>query len=296
MNKFTTLPGLNSLPEPLTLEEEKKILQKLATSELESRNILVERNLRLVVYLAKKFERSVPIEELFSIGCIGLTKAANTFCVEKNIKFATYASRCIENEMLMYLRKNKKHAMVASLEVPLSIDKDGNELRIEDITPDFNSQITFEEYENKELFTSLINFALNSMSYLDTSLILYRINGFTQKNIAERFGFSQSHVSRKLSKSFNILKRSAEKTELPKSKKIVFSFQKDYYHTIFLKEYLSNIDKMYFNFLSSYKLSSDLLCEQGVDYLSFYSKCECILFAFLADFLFFLHRSSNSFS
>lgn len=296
MNKFTALSGLNSLPEPLTLEEEKKILQKLATSELESRNILVERNLRLVVYLAKKFERSVPIEELFSIGCIGLTKAANTFCVEKNIKFATYASRCIENEMLMYLRKNKKHAMVASLNAPLSIDMEGNEFLIEDIAEDFSSQISFEEYENRELFTSLINFALNSMSYLDTSLILYRINGLTQKDIAKRFDFSQSYVSRKIPKAFNILRHSAEKTELPKSKKIVFSFQKDYYHTIFLKKYLPDIDKIYFNFLSSHKLNSNLSCRQEVDYIEFYSKFECIFFEFLANFLLFVHRSSNSFS
>ncbi len=292
MNKFTALSGLNSLPEPLTPEEEKKVLQKLATSEPDARNILIERNLRLVVYLAKKF-KNLPIDELFSVGCVGLTKAANTFCVEKNIKFATYASRCIENEMLMYLRKNKKHAMVASLNAPLSIDMEGNEFLVEDIAQDFSSQINFEE---RELFTSLINLALNSMSYLDTSLILYRINGWSQKDIAKRFGYSQSYISRKLSKSFNILKRSAEKTELPKSKKIVFSFQKDYYHTIFLKEYLPDIDKIYFNFLSSHKLNSNLSCRQEVDYIEFYSKFECILFVFLADFLLFVHRSSNSFS
>ena len=296
MNKFTALSGLNFLPEPLTSEEEKKVLQKLATSEPKTRNILIERNLRLVVYLAKKFENLLPVDELFSVGCVGLTKAANTFCVEKNIKFATYASRCIENEMLMYLRKNKKHAMVASLNAPLSIDMEGNQLLVEDIAQDFSSQISFEEYENRELFTSLINFALNNMSYLNTSLILCRINGWSQKDIAKCFGYSQSYISRKLSKSFNILKRSAEKTELPKSKKMVFSFQKDYYHTIFLKEYLPDIDKIYFNFLSSHKFNSNLSCRQEVDYIEFYSKYERIFFEFLADFLLFVHRSSNSFS
>lgn len=284
-------PGSNSLPEPLTPEEEKKVLQKLVTSEPESRNILIEKNLRLVIYLAKKFERSVPIEELFSIGCIGLTKAANTFCVEKNIKFATYASRCIENEMLMYLRKNKKHAMVASLEAPLSIDKDGNELRIEDITPDFNSQITFEEYENKELFTSLINFALNSMSYLDTSLILYRINGFTQKNIAERLDYSQSYVSRKITKIFNLLKCFSEKTQLSTKQKILFSFEQNCFNTKFFKAYMPDIDKIYFNFSSTHKFDSKLSCVQKVNYIEFCSKCEHIFFEFLADFLLYIHNA-----
>jgi len=136
--------GSQTLPPPLDAEEEEKLLQRLAKKDMEARQILVERNLRLVVYIAKKFENTgVGIEDLVSIGTIGLMKAINTFNTDKNIKLATYASRCIENEILMYLRRSNRIKGEISIDEPLNQDGDGNELLLSDILgtePDITSR------------------------------------------------------------------------------------------------------------------------------------------------------------
>lgn len=128
------IAGSQTLPPPLEAEEEEKYLKKLALKDMEARQVLVERNLRLVVYIAKKFENTgIGIEDLISIGTIGLMKAINTFNTEKKIKLATYASRCIENEILMYLRRSNKRKGEVSIDEPLNQDGDGNELLLSDI-------------------------------------------------------------------------------------------------------------------------------------------------------------------
>lgn len=170
------IAGAQTLPPPLTPEEEEDLINKLSEDNLEARQILVERNLRLVVYIAKKFENTgVGIEDLISIGTIGLMKAINTFNVDKNIKLATYASRCIENEILMYLRRSNRIKGEVSIDEPLNMDGDGNELLLSDILgtdPDITSRDIEDEVDKKLLKASIAK--LNNR----------------EKNIMElRFGF-----------------------------------------------------------------------------------------------------------
>ena len=158
-NAMYYIGGSQVLPPPLSAEEEEEALKKLAKGEVEVRQLLVERNLRLVVYIAKKFENTgVGIEDLISIGTIGLMKAINTFNTDKNIKLATYASRCIENEILMYLRRNNKTKGEISIDEPLNQDGDGNELLLSDILgtdPDVTSRRIEDEVDKKLLKASI---------------------------------------------------------------------------------------------------------------------------------------------
>lgn len=192
--------GSEALPPPLTLDEETYLLKKLEQSDFGVKSILIERNLRLVVYIARKFENTgIGVEDLISIGTIGLIKAINTFNPSKNIKLATYASRCIENEILMYLRRNNRVKAEISIDEPLNIDWDGNELLLSDILGTDNDLIhkSIEEEVDKEL----LNTAMKKLSMREKRIMELRFglaNGVekTQKEVADMLGISQSYISR----------------------------------------------------------------------------------------------------
>lgn len=190
--------GADTLPLPLTPEEEADILLR-AESDENLRCVLVERNLRLVVYIAKKFESTgIGIEDLISIGTIGLIKAINTFRADKNIKLATYASRCIENEILMYLRKTSKYIEI-SIDEPLNVDWDGNELLLSDILSSDEDTVGIELEQAEERKT--LRSALTCLSAREREIIELRFGlrdgrEYTQKDVAAMLGISQSYISR----------------------------------------------------------------------------------------------------
>jgi RNA polymerase sporulation-specific sigma factor len=192
--------GSEALPPPLTSDEESYLLLKLEKKDYAVKKILIERNLRLVVYIARKFENTgIGVEDLVSIGTIGLIKAINTFNPSKKIKLATYASRCIENEILMYLRRNNKIKSEISIDEPLNVDWDGNELLLSDILGTDNDIIhrSIEEEVDKEL----LNAALKKLSIREKKIMELRFglsNGVekTQKEVADMLGISQSYISR----------------------------------------------------------------------------------------------------
>jgi RNA polymerase sporulation-specific sigma factor len=192
--------GSEALPPPLSTDEETYLLNKLEKEDFGVKTILIERNLRLVVYIARKFENTgVGVEDLVSIGTIGLIKAINTFNPSKNIKLATYASRCIENEILMFLRRNNKVKTEISIDEPLNIDWDGNELLLSDILGTENDIIhrSIEDEVDKEL----LNNALKKLSIREKRIMELRFglsNGIekTQKEVADMLGISQSYISR----------------------------------------------------------------------------------------------------
>ena len=195
--------GSEILPPPLSPAEEAKILNKLGTEEDGSaKAVLIEHNLRLVVYIAKKFENTgVGVEDLISIGTIGLIKAINTYNKEKNIKLATYASRCIENEILMYLRRNNKTKMEVSIDEPLNVDWDGNELLLSDILGT-DEDVVYKNIED-EAEIKMLNKAINKLSKREKMIVelrygLNREDGMemTQKEVADLLGISQSYISR----------------------------------------------------------------------------------------------------
>jgi RNA polymerase sporulation-specific sigma factor len=192
--------GSEALPPPLTGDEENLLLDRLANGENDVRRELIERNLRLVVYIARKFESTgVGIEDLVSIGTIGLIKAVNTFDVQKRIKLATYASRCIENEILMYLRRNVRMKFEVSFDEPLNVDWDGNELLLSDILGT-DPDTVYTEIET-EVEKELLNKAIESLTDRERRIMLLRFgleNGVekTQKQVADLLGISQSYISR----------------------------------------------------------------------------------------------------
>ena len=210
-NDLLYIAGSDKLPEPLDSEEEKELLEKLMKKDTEAKNILIERNLRLVVYIAKKFENSgVNIEDLVSIGTIGLMKAINSYDLSKNIKLATYASRCIENEILMYLRKNNKIKAEISIDEPINTDSEGNDLSLADILGTDNDSIFkhVEESDNKKVLIKAIK-KLNKREKTIMQL-RYGFNGLdelTQKEVADKLGISQSYISRLEKKVINDLKK-----------------------------------------------------------------------------------------
>lgn len=192
--------GPVSLPEPLTKEEEQLLSEKLATGDEKAREQLITHNLRLVVYIAKKFESSgVNIEDLISIGTIGLIKAVNTFSPEKNIKLATYASRCIENEILMHLRKIASQKMEVSLDEPLNTDWDGNELMLSDVLGSDGDEINreMEEEDEKRILLKVIDsLPERERIIIDMRFGLGDKEELTQKQVADKLGISQSYISR----------------------------------------------------------------------------------------------------
>ena len=191
--------GPQTLPPPLSSEEETRAIETM-DSDPESRTLLIEHNLRLVVYIAKKFENTgIVLEDLVSIGTIGLIKAINTFKADKNIKLATYASRCIENEILMYIRKNGQTSKEISIDEPLSCDWDGNELLLSDILGGDEEEI-YRDLE-KEEDRKLIREALCRLDERERLIIelRYGLSGtkeLTQKEVADLLGISQSYISR----------------------------------------------------------------------------------------------------
>jgi RNA polymerase sporulation-specific sigma factor len=206
--------GSEALPPPLTKEEEEVLLNKLPNGDKAARSILIERNLRLVVYIARKFENTgINIEDLISIGTIGLIKAVNTFNPEKKIKLATYASRCIENEILMYLRRNNKLRSEVSFDEPLNIDWDGNELLLSDVLGTDDDIITKDLESNVD--KKLLVKALQQLSDREKQIMELRFGlgsgeEKTQKDVADMLGISQSYISRlekriikRLRKEFN---------------------------------------------------------------------------------------------
>ncbi len=208
------LGGNDILPPPLDAEEENNLLQNIENDE-HVKNILIERNLRLVVYISRKFENTgLDIEDLISIGTIGLIKAVNTFKLDKNIKLATYASRCIENEILMYLRKNSRKKTEVSFDEPLNIDLDGNELLLSDVLGTENDEIykLIEEEIDKEL----LQIALDKLSNREKQIMELRFglasgNEKTQKEVATILGISQSYISRLEKKIIFRLKKEMKK-------------------------------------------------------------------------------------
>ncbi len=192
--------GADVLPPPLSKTEEENLIKKLQRGEDNVKNELAERNLRLVVYIAKKFENTgINVEDLISIGTIGLIKSINTFCPEKNIKLATYASRCIENEILMYLRKNSNRRSEISIDEPLNVDWDGNELLLSDILGTEND-IIYKGLED-EIDRELLRDALETLSPREKEIMVLRFGlektrAKTQKEVADMLGISQSYISR----------------------------------------------------------------------------------------------------
>ena len=199
-NELYYIGGAETLPPPLSQEEETEILNRLLNNDESVRKILIERNLRLVVYIAKKFENtSAGIEDLISIGTIGLMKAINTYDVKKNIKLATYASRCIENEILMHLRRTNRLKNEISIDEPLNTDGDGNELLLSDIIGT-DEDIVFKNIED-EVDKKIIEESLKKLNKREKNIMELRF-GFktgiekTQKEVAEMLGISQSYISR----------------------------------------------------------------------------------------------------
>lgn len=189
-----------ALPPPLSREEEAKIMERLRAGDEEVKQTLIERNLRLVVYIARKFENTgVCVEDLISIGTIGLIKAVNTFDAEKRIKLATYASRCIENEILMYLRRSCKLKLEVSLDEPLNVDWDGNELLLSDILGT-DADAIYRGIED-EVDKELLSLAMKKLTPREKKIMelrfgLYGNREYTQKQVADMMGISQSYISR----------------------------------------------------------------------------------------------------
>ena len=200
-NEVHYIGGAEILPAPLSSEEETLLLTHLDDDVLEARQTLIEHNLRLVVYIAKKFDNTgVGVEDLISIGTIGLIKAINTFKSDKNIKLATYASRCIENEILMHLRRNSRIKTEVSIDEPLNVDWDGNELLLSDILGT-EEDLVYKEIED-EVDLNLLEQAMDILSDRERTIIELRYGighddeEMTQKEVADLLGISQSYISR----------------------------------------------------------------------------------------------------
>ncbi len=212
--------GSEVLPPPLEPEEEARAIDNLEGKyEKEARALLIEHNLRLVVYIAKKFDNTgVGVEDLISIGSIGLIKAINTFNKDKNIKLATYASRCIENEILMYLRRNSKTRLEVSIDEPLNVDWDGNELLLSDILGT-DEDVIYKDIE-VEMERKLLNKAIEKLSRREQTIVELRFGlrdpsgeEMTQKEVADLLGISQSYISRLEKKIMKRLKKEIAKYE-----------------------------------------------------------------------------------
>ena len=209
-NNVYFVGSADKLPEPLTKDEEVFYVKKSIEGDLKARSKLIEHNLRLVVFLAKKYENTkVDLEDLVSIGTIGLIKGVNTYKLDKNIKLATYASRCIDNEILMFLRKNKKRKGEVSFEDNLSYDAEGNELHLEDILATDEDVVTKgleEELERKILYSEISKLNDRDKKIMIMRYGLFNNKELTQKEVADLMGISQSYISRIEKKVINRLK------------------------------------------------------------------------------------------
>lgn len=215
IRKLYYIGGNDALPPPLTKEEEEDLVARLTEGDESIRSILIERNLRLVVYIARKFENTgVNVEDLISVGTIGLIKAVNTFDPNKKIKLATYGSRCIENEILMYLRRNSKVKAEISFYEPLNIDWDGNELLLSDILGTENDSVynLIEDEVDKQLLVV----AMKKLNKREKEIVQLRFglngdNEKTQKEVADMLGISQSYISRLEKRIIKRLKKEINK-------------------------------------------------------------------------------------
>lgn len=213
--------GTPSLPPPLTKEEENECFQKISNGDEHARNELIIHNLRLVVYIAKKFENSgVAVEDLVSIGTIGLIKAVKTFCPDRKIKLATYASRCIENEILMHLRKIGGMKSEISLDEPLNTDWDGNELLLSDVLSTADDIVSMGVESDDEI--RLLMQCIDNLSERERKIIYLRFGlqnskEYTQKEVAQMLGISQSYISRIEKKIIANLRSEIEKANLIKN-------------------------------------------------------------------------------
>lgn len=214
-DEFYYINGPETLPPPLSSQCERELVYALAGGDENARKELIEHNLRLVVYIARKFENAVSanIEDIISIGTIGLIKAVNTFKADKNIKLATYASRCIENEILMYLRKSNHARSEISIEEPLNIDWDGNELLLGDILGTESDEVSKDIETEMEI--EVLNRAINCLNGREKQIMQLRfgLNGnkeYTQKEVADMLGISQSYISRLEKKILQRLKKELE--------------------------------------------------------------------------------------
>ena len=212
-DKVMYIGGSDTLPPPLPREEETEVIARLEQGDPQARQTLIERNLRLVVYIARRFENTgINIEDLISIGTIGLIKAINTFRADKNIKLATYASRCIENEILMYLRRNNKTRLEVSIDEPLNVDWDGNELLLSDILGT-DEDVIYHDIED-EIEKSLLSNAISRLNPRERKIVELRYGltnedgeEMTQKEVADLLGISQSYISRLEKKIMKRLKK-----------------------------------------------------------------------------------------
>ncbi len=209
--------GSENLLPPLSKEEEDYYVQQYENGDIEARNKLIEHNLRLVVYVAKRYDTDINnLEDLISIGTIGLIKAINTFKLDKNIKLATYASRCIENEILMYLRKKSKSKVEVSLDEPLKVDYDGNELLLEDILCDADTKV-YDSLDQEEKINQL-NEALKQLKPRERKILAMRfgLDGYeelTQKETSDMLNISQSYISRLEKRILKKLKQTMKNNE-----------------------------------------------------------------------------------
>lgn len=217
-NEMYYIGGADPLPKPLTAEEELELVKKLPGDDGTVRSILIERNLRLVVFIAKKFDNTaVGIEDLISIGTIGLIKAVNTFDPAKKIKLATYASRCIENEVLMYLRRTSRLKYEVSLDEPLKTDWDGNELLLSDVLGtegDLVSRGMEEDAEKQLLGNALSHLPPRERRIMNMRFGLCGDKEMTQKEVADELGISQSYISRLEKRILNRLQTEMLKASL----------------------------------------------------------------------------------
>ena len=210
-DKVMYIGGSDTLPQPLTRAEEAELIARMGQGDFSVRQTLIERNLRLVVYLARRFENTgINMEDLISIGTIGLIKAINTFRADKNIKLATYASRCIENEILMYLRKNSAQRTEISFDEPLSTDWDGKELLLSDVLGTDGDTVM--RPIEADVDRKLLQDAVGKLSSRERDIISLRFGlggkkEMTQKEVADRMGISQSYISRREKRIILRLKR-----------------------------------------------------------------------------------------
>ena len=213
-NDIHYINGSDTLPPPLSSDEEQRVFKALEAGDPKARQTLIEHNLRLVVYIAKKFESSgVGIEDLISIGTIGLIKAVNTFCPNRHIKLATYSSRCIENEILMHLRKISGQRGELSIDEPLNVDRDGNELLLSDVLggdPDMVSHDLEQEAEKHMLLSCVAKLSEREQHILRLRFGLHGAKEHTQKEVADLLGISQSYISRLEKKIIKRLKKDME--------------------------------------------------------------------------------------
>ena len=209
--------GAEVLPAPLSAEEERAVLARLQAGDESARDTLITHNLRLVVYIARKFETSgVGIEDLISIGTIGLIKAVRTFCPDRNIKLATYSSRCIENEILMYLRKNAQKRSEISFDEPLNTDWDGNELLLSDVLgsdPDVVHRDLEAQAERQQLLCCVARLSPREQQIMHLRFGICGHREHTQKEVADKMGISQSYISRLEKRIIRRLREELLKTE-----------------------------------------------------------------------------------